>query len=77
MGAMSTIFTGDYFGRPRQILVGSAVIAVGAIIQTASCTVAQMYVGRIIAGLGRSRIPPCDDETWAVDAKQLLLSPVQ
>ncbi|KAF2471622.1 general substrate transporter [Lindgomyces ingoldianus] len=52
IGAMSTIWTGDPLGRPRQILLGSTVIAIGAIIQTASSTVAQMMVGRIVAGLG-------------------------
>ncbi|KAF2455814.1 sugar transporter STL1 [Lineolata rhizophorae] len=52
IGAMSTILTGDYLGRPRQIIVGSTVIAVGAVIQTASYSVAQMMVGRIVAGLG-------------------------
>lgn len=49
---MSTIFTGDIFGRPKQILVGSTVIAVGAIIQTAAYGVPQMMVGRVVAGLG-------------------------
>ncbi|KAH8692806.1 putative MFS sugar transporter [Talaromyces proteolyticus] len=52
VGAMSTIWTGDVFGRPRQIIIGSSVIAVGAIIQTASYSVAQMMCGRVIAGLG-------------------------
>ncbi|EGP92429.1 sugar transporter [Zymoseptoria tritici IPO323] len=52
IGAMSTILTGDYLGRPRQILVGSTVIAIGAIIQTASYGVPQMMVGRVVAGLG-------------------------
>ncbi|KAK4554878.1 hypothetical protein LTR86_008026 [Recurvomyces mirabilis] len=51
-GAMSTILTGDWLGRPRQIILGSTIIAVGAIIQTASWTVPQMIVGRIVAGLG-------------------------
>ncbi len=51
-GALSTVWTGDIFGRPRQIIVGSTVIAVGAVIQTASYGVAQMMVGRVIAGLG-------------------------
>jgi len=51
-GAMSTIITGDFLGRPRQILLGSTFIAIGAIIQTCSWTVAQMIVGRIVAGLG-------------------------
>jgi MFS family permease len=52
LGAMSTIWTGDILGRPRQILVGSAVIGIGAIIQTCSWTVASMMVGRVVAGLG-------------------------
>ena len=52
VGAMSTIWTGDIFGRPRQIMLGSTVIAVGAVIQTSSYGVAQMMVGRIVAGLG-------------------------
>ena len=52
VGAMSTIITGDIFGRPRQIMLGSTVIAVGAIIQTASYGVPQMMVGRVVAGMG-------------------------
>lgn len=52
VGAMSTIWTGDIFGRPRQVIIGSTVIAVGAVIQTASFSVAQMMVGRVVAGLG-------------------------
>ena len=52
IGAMSTIWTGDILGRPRQILLGSTVIGIGAIIQTCSWTVASMMVGRIVAGLG-------------------------
>jgi hypothetical protein len=43
-GALSTIVTGDWLGRPKQILLGSTVIAVGAIIQTACWSVPQ--VGR-------------------------------
>lgn len=52
VGAMSTIFTSDKLGRPCQIIVGGTVIGIGAIIQTASYTVAQIMVGRIMAGLG-------------------------
>jgi MFS family permease len=52
LGAVSTIWTGDILGRPRQILLGSTVIGIGAIIQTCSWTVASMMVGRIIAGIG-------------------------
>ena len=52
IGAMSTVWTGDILGLPRQILLGSTIIAIGAIIQTCSWTVASMMVGRIVAGLG-------------------------
>jgi MFS family permease len=52
IGAMSTVWTGDMLGRPRQILLGSTIIGIGAIIQTCSWTVASMMVGRIVAGLG-------------------------
>jgi len=45
IGAMSTIWTGDILGRPRQIMLGSTIIGIGAIIQTASYGVAQsMYL---------------------------------
>lgn len=52
VGSVSTIWTGDLLGRPRQILLGSLILAVGATIQAASYGVAQMIVGRIVAGLG-------------------------
>lgn len=52
VGAMSTVWTGDILGRPRQILVGSTIIAIGGIIQAASYGVPEMMVGRVVAGLG-------------------------
>ncbi|KAB8304232.1 hypothetical protein EYC80_003650 [Monilinia laxa] len=51
-GALSTIWTGDVLGRPKVILLGSTVIALGALIQTTSYGVSQMMVGRVVAGLG-------------------------
>jgi MFS family permease len=35
VGALSTLHTGDKLGRPRTLMLGSSVIAVGAIIQAA------------------------------------------
>lgn len=51
-GAMSTIYTGDKLGRPRTIMLGSSIIAIGALIQTTSFSVGQMMAGRVVAGLG-------------------------
>jgi MFS family permease len=58
VGSLSTIWTGDYFGRPRQIIVGSTFILVGAVIQTTSYGVAQIMVGRVVAGLGTGMNTP-------------------
>jgi MFS family permease len=52
IGALSTIYTGDILGRPRVLMLGSSVIAVGAIIQAATYNAPMMYIGRIVAGLG-------------------------
>jgi MFS family permease len=52
LGAMITIWTGDILGRPRQILVGSIIIGIGATIQAASFSVSQIIVGRVVAGIG-------------------------
>lgn len=52
VGALSTIWSGDILGRPNQILLGSTILAIGAIIQASSYGIAQMMVGRIVAGLG-------------------------
>ncbi|KAJ1323114.1 MFS transporter SP family sugar:H+ symporter [Microdochium nivale] len=51
-GALSTLWFGDKLGRPKTLIVGSCVIAVGAVIQAATYSATQMYVGRIVAGLG-------------------------
>ncbi|KAJ5815542.1 MFS sugar transporter [Penicillium riverlandense] len=52
VGSLSTMWSGDIIGRPRQLTLGSIILAVGAIIQSSSFTVPQMIVGRIIAGIG-------------------------
>jgi hypothetical protein len=49
-GALSTILTGDWLGRPRQILLGSTIIAIGAVIQTASWSVPQASSARLPDG---------------------------
>lgn len=49
-GALSTLYTGDRLGRPNSLILGSLVIAIGAIIQATVFGPAQMYVGRVVAG---------------------------
>ncbi len=52
VGALSTLYTGDKLGRPRTLILGSSVIAVGAVIQASCYSAAQLYVGRVVAGFG-------------------------
>ena len=47
--ALSTLYTGDKLGRPRVLILGSTVIAVGGIIQASCYSAAQLYVGRVVA----------------------------
>jgi len=51
-GALSTLYSGDKLGRPGTLILGSTVIGIGAIIQASCYSAAQMYAGRVIAGLG-------------------------
>jgi len=51
-GCLGTSFIDGRWGRLSIAHVGSAIISVGAIIQASSFTVAQLIVGRIIAGIG-------------------------
>ena len=54
-------------GRKKTILIGTTIMSIGAILQIASYSVAQMIVGRIIAGIGNgintATAPPWQAET--------------
>lgn len=52
LGAVCTFVIGDRLGRKQNNLVGALIVAVGAVIQTASFGVAQFLVGRVVAGFG-------------------------
>ncbi|KEF59429.1 uncharacterized protein A1O9_04273 [Exophiala aquamarina CBS 119918] len=69
-GAITAVWLGESLGRKRSILVGATIMSVGAILQTSSYSVAQMIVGRIIAGIGNgistSTAPVWQTETSAI-----------
>ncbi|KAJ5408464.1 hypothetical protein N7509_002347 [Penicillium cosmopolitanum] len=46
------MYAGDKLGRRRSILIGCGILLIGAIIQTASYSLAQMIVGCVVAGVG-------------------------
>ena len=51
-GAIFAMCYGEALGRKRSIMLGTTVMAIGALLQTAAYGVPQMIVGRIVAGLG-------------------------
>lgn len=61
-GALAAYFIGDIFGRKKTVLIGTTIMSVGAILQITTYSVAQIIVGRIIAGIGNgintSTAPP-------------------
>src|ERR1700760_2879186 len=52
LGAVSAFFFGEQVGRKRSIIIANVLVIIGAAIQTASFSYAQMFVARIIAGVG-------------------------
>lgn len=52
VGAVSTMYVGDKLGRRKTIVLGCIVMIIGAIIQCASYSAGQLFVARIITGIG-------------------------
>lgn len=52
IGAVITIFIGNPLGRKRMILLGTAIMVVGAALQASATTLEHFIIGRIITGLG-------------------------
>lgn len=51
-GAVATIWLGNILGRKKAIMLGSTIMVVGAVIQTASFSLPQLIVARLITGFG-------------------------
>ncbi|KAM3074301.1 hypothetical protein ACMFMG_002887 [Clarireedia jacksonii] len=69
VGAVLTIFIGDILGRRRMIFLGSAIMIVGAVLQTSAFSLGQLIAGRVITGFGNgmntSTVP-----TWASETSK-------
>jgi len=67
VGAILTIWLGDFLGRKKTILIGTTIMIVGAILQTSSFSLAQLLVGRFVTGFGNglntSTVPTWLSET--------------
>lgn len=78
IGSLCTSFSGGKWGRLTIAQVGSGILSIGAIIQASSYTVAQLIVGRIVAGLGlgliTSNLAVWQSETAARDVRGMLIA---
>jgi MFS family permease len=50
---------GDLFGRKRLVLIGTGILAVGALVSATASAVAQLWVGNALAGVGAAALLPC------------------
>ncbi|KAJ6090081.1 hypothetical protein N7467_005297 [Penicillium canescens] len=77
IGTLVSMFAGDKLGRRRSILIGCYILIVGAILQTASYSLAQMIVGRVVAGVGNGMntiaIPIWQSETARAEDRGKLI----
>ncbi|KAM5343043.1 hypothetical protein ACJ41O_014009 [Fusarium nematophilum] len=69
IGAIITIFIGNYFGRRKMIMLGTSIMVVGAALQASAYSLEHFIIGRIITGLGNggntSTVPMWQSETCA------------
>ncbi|KAI5269370.1 general substrate transporter [Aureobasidium subglaciale] len=52
IGAIVAFTVGERLGRKKSILLGTAIMTIGVILKTSSFSLAQMFVGRVILGIG-------------------------
>lgn len=49
-GAVIAFTVGERLSRKKAILLGTSIMAVGALLQASSYSVPQLFVGRVVAG---------------------------
>ncbi|TRX91485.1 hypothetical protein FHL15_007709 [Xylaria flabelliformis] len=68
-GCILAILFGGRLGRKNMVYIGCSILIAGAVIQTASYSVAQLIVGRIVAGVGNG-INTATIPTWVAETSQ-------
>ncbi|KAK0719169.1 hypothetical protein B0H67DRAFT_599074 [Lasiosphaeris hirsuta] len=52
LGALAALYLGPSLGRKQTVLLGTGVLAAGAVLQVSAFDLGQMVVGRVVAGVG-------------------------
>lgn len=77
-GSIFCYFVGERYGRRTMLIVGGAIMIVGAAILASSFTIAQLIVGRIVTGFGNgmnsSTAPVYQSECSPADIRGALLT---
>ncbi|CAI7673434.1 unnamed protein product [Penicillium manginii] len=68
-GAILAFTVGERLGRKKSILLGTVIMAVGTILQASSYSLPQMFVGRIVLGLGNG-INTATAPIWQTETAQ-------
>ncbi|KAE8306333.1 general substrate transporter [Aspergillus transmontanensis] len=70
LGAILAFTLGERLGRKKSILLGTTIMAVGTILKTSSFSLAQMFVGRIILGVGNG-VNTATAPVWQTETAQM------
>ncbi|KAJ6008674.1 Major facilitator superfamily domain general substrate transporter [Penicillium canescens] len=68
-GCDQGVFIGDQLGRKKSILLGTVIMGVGTILQASSYSLPQMFIGRIVLGLGNG-INTATAPIWQTETAQ-------
>ncbi|KAJ5930901.1 sugar transporter [Penicillium verhagenii] len=69
-GAIIAFTIGESLGRKKSILIGTTIMAVGTVLQASSFSLEQMFVGRVILGIGNG-INTATAPIWQTETSQL------
>ncbi|GAW21855.1 hypothetical protein ANO14919_113810 [Xylariales sp. No.14919] len=70
LGALLAFSIGEKLGRRKTIVIGTVIIAIGAILQTSSFSVPHMLVARIVTGVGNG-INTATAPVWQTETSKL------
>ncbi|CAI7669283.1 unnamed protein product [Penicillium pancosmium] len=70
IGAIVAFTIGERLGRKKSIILGTLIMAVGTILQASSFSLAQMFVGRIVLGIGNG-VNTATAPIWQTETSQL------
>ncbi|KAL5360266.1 general substrate transporter [Aspergillus floccosus] len=70
LGAILAFTLGEHLGRKKSILLGAALMTIGTVLQAASYSLAQMFVGRIVLGMGNG-VNTATAPVWQTETAQV------